>query len=177
MRCGWFVVARSLTDGMLVNRAGRGDAIAFSQLVERHYQRVCGVAATLVSNGATAQDITQAAFARSCNVMASYRTAWDFYVGTYRQVILSCFAVARGSDEGGEDKDAIRARLAALPRLTCAALALRECAGFTYHQIAYILQCRVATVQRTLAVARTTLATSRLYHTGTGTDACGRGGA
>ena len=62
-----------------------------------------------------------------------------------------------------------------LPRMHRAALALRECAGFTYHQIAHILQCRVSTVQHTLAAARTTLAASVSYRTGT--DVCGRGGA
>ena len=156
---------------MLVNRAGRGDAIAFSQLVERHYQRVSNVAAALVANGAIAQDMTQAAFARACITMTSYHTAWEFYVGLYRQVLLSCFDAASGDVAA----DGMAARLAALPRMHRAALALRECAGFTYHQIAHILQCRVSTVQHNLAQARNTLAASMVYHTGT--DACGRSGA
>jgi RNA polymerase sigma-70 factor (ECF subfamily) len=160
---------------MLVNRAGRGDAIAFSQLVERHYQRVSGVAAALVSNAALAQDVTQAAFARACNVMASYRTAWEFYVGLYRQVLLSCFAATKSGATRDIDTNGMGERLAALPPMHRAALALRECAGFTYHQIAHILQCRVHTVQHILARARATLAASVIYREDT--DVCGRGGA
>lgn len=167
------VVGRSLSDGILVNRAGRGDSIAFSQLVERHYCRAAAVAAALVGNTDSAHDVAQAAFAQTSGIIASYGCAWDFYVSLYRHVLMRGFAADR-QQSPKKRPDALAVGLAALPPMNRAALALRECAGFTYHQIAHILQCRVRTVRRMLSIARAALCTNVTCVPDV--DACGRAG-
>jgi RNA polymerase sigma-70 factor, ECF subfamily len=53
-----------LSDDELMRRAGRGDRIAFSMLVERHLPRVCAIAVRMLASPAEADDIGQEAFLR-----------------------------------------------------------------------------------------------------------------
>jgi RNA polymerase sigma-70 factor (ECF subfamily) len=54
-----------LTDARLVERARRGDAEAFEDLVRRHYRAVYAVALGVLGNPMDAEDVSQDAFVRA----------------------------------------------------------------------------------------------------------------
>jgi RNA polymerase sigma-70 factor (ECF subfamily) len=86
----------TLTDQVLVDRAKRGDEIAFSELVTRHYRRALRVAYGLLHNNDDAQDVTQDAFARVHTRLASFEGTSAFYTWLYRIVVnLSIDAIRR----------------------------------------------------------------------------------
>ena len=77
----------TLTDQVLVDRAKRGDEIAFSELVTRHYRRALRVAYGLLHNNDDAQDITQDAFARVHTRLKHFEGTSAFYTWLYRIVV------------------------------------------------------------------------------------------
>jgi RNA polymerase sigma-70 factor (ECF subfamily) len=88
--------AEPLADVVLVERAGRGDSIAFSELVNRHYPRAVRVAIGMVRNKADAEDIAQEAFARVHRKLPTFNGNSAFYTWLYRIVVnLSIDALRR----------------------------------------------------------------------------------
>lgn len=77
----------ALADAVLVERAGRGDSIAFSELVNRHYPRAVRVAFGLLDSRADAEDVVQEAFARVHRRLASFQGNSGFYTWLYRIVV------------------------------------------------------------------------------------------
>ena len=77
----------SLTDIELVERASRGDSIAFSELVSRHYQRAVRVAFGLLKNRSDAEDTVQEAFSRVYRKLDSFQGQSAFYTWLYRIVV------------------------------------------------------------------------------------------
>src|SRR6478735_9325450 len=89
-------LSEPLTDGVLVERAARGDAIAFSELVTRHYQRAVQVAYGLLHQRQDAEDVVQEAFARVYTRLPDFAGAAAFYTWLYRIVVnLSIDALRR----------------------------------------------------------------------------------
>lgn len=76
-----------LTDKVLVQRAARGDEIAFSELVNRHYRRVLRVAYGLLRDNYDAEDVVQDAFARVHVRLKDFEGASAFYTWLYRIVV------------------------------------------------------------------------------------------
>jgi len=77
----------SLPDTELVERASRGDSIAFSELVNRHYQRAVRVAFGLLKNRSDAEDTVQEAFSRVYRKLDSFKGQSAFYTWLYRIVV------------------------------------------------------------------------------------------
>lgn len=85
-----------LTDQMLVERAKRGDEIAFSELVTRHYRRVLRVAFGLLKHQSDAEDVVQDAFARVYLRIKDFEGSSAFYTWLYRIVVnLSIDAIRK----------------------------------------------------------------------------------
>jgi RNA polymerase sigma-70 factor, ECF subfamily len=84
-----------LNDKILVFRAARGDSIAFSELVNRHYCRTLGVAFGLLRNRADAEDIVQDAFARVYCRLGSFEGSSAFYTWLYRITVNLCIDYLR----------------------------------------------------------------------------------
>lgn len=76
-----------LTDQNLVVRAARGDEIAFSELVNRHYKRTLRVAYGLLKDPHDAQDVVQDAFARAHQRLSDFEGQSAFYTWLYRIVV------------------------------------------------------------------------------------------
>ena len=172
-----------LTDGVLVQRAGRGDSIAFSELVNRHYRRAMRVAYGLLRTPQDAEHVVQEAFARLHARLPDFQGASAFYTWLYRIVVnLSidsmrrrrravAVAVANNNDPAVVAPEQIpmdagvqapRRQLAArlqeafaqLPEVHQAVLLLRELEGFSYDEIAVTLQVKKGTVMSRLFHAR-----------------------
>lgn len=79
-------MSEPLTDSVLVQRASKGDAIAFSELVSRHYSRCLRVAFGLVKSRQDAEDAVQEAFARVYARLGSFQGGSAFYTWLYRIV-------------------------------------------------------------------------------------------
>ena len=77
----------SLTDRALVERAARGDGIAFSELVSRHYRRSVRVAFGILREKADAEDVVQEAFCRVYRRLATFESGASFYTWLYRIVV------------------------------------------------------------------------------------------
>ncbi len=110
-QAGRAVTSESLTDQVLVERAQRGDAIAFSELVTRHYRRAVRVAFGLLKNPDDAEDVVQDAFTRVHQRLGDFAGASAFYTWLYRIVVnLSIDALRRRPRERRVDLEAESAR-------------------------------------------------------------------
>jgi RNA polymerase sigma-70 factor (ECF subfamily) len=65
----------TVTDGLLLKRAGRGDAAAFRLLVDRHLPAVLAIARRMLNGDVEAEDVAQEAFLRL------WRSAGELDVG------------------------------------------------------------------------------------------------
>lgn len=100
-----------LNDRVLVERAARGDGIAFSELVHRHYRRALRVAFGLLKDTQDAEDVVQDAFARVYVRLARFEGASAFYTWLYRIVVnLSIDAIRRRRRERRVDVENEQAR-------------------------------------------------------------------
>ncbi len=100
-----------LTDQVLVERAKKGDEIAFSELVTRHYRRALRVAYGLLRNNDDAQDVTQDAFARVHARLRDFEGSSAFYTWLYRIVVnLSIDAIRKRRRERRADLSEEEAR-------------------------------------------------------------------
>jgi RNA polymerase sigma-70 factor (ECF subfamily) len=77
-------------DTELVQRAQRGDEIAFEQLVRRHQRYVFNVACRVLNDYAEAEDITQEAFVRAWRGLPGFRGQARFTTWIYRIVHNLC---------------------------------------------------------------------------------------
>ncbi|MCC6214482.1 MAG: sigma-70 family RNA polymerase sigma factor [Polyangiaceae bacterium] len=73
-------------DRCLVERAQRGDDLAFRELVERHQRRAFVVAVTLVRDEHDAREIVQEAFLRAHRNLAAFGGTSAFFTWLYRIV-------------------------------------------------------------------------------------------
>lgn len=80
-------MSEPLTDQVLVQRATRGDEIAFSELVNRHYRRAMRVAYGLLKDRHDAEDVVQDAFARVHLRLKDFEGTSAFYTWLYRIVV------------------------------------------------------------------------------------------
>jgi len=153
-----------LTDSLLLQRAGRGDAIAFSELTSRHYHRAVRIAFGMLGEIVPAEDLVQEAFARIGEILPSLSTAQAYYIALYRAVVVLSVDFARDSKPRPLDEAAaaripewLRGVLEELPLLHRAALLLRELEGFSYDALAATLRLRRSVISRAIAQARMAL--------------------
>ncbi len=145
-------------EGMLAERARRGDRQALAELFERHYAGVLTLAQRLLRNPEAARDAAQEAFVRALAQLKqydwTYRLApWLFKVLVNfirdqkrrgdRSVELDPDALPSGATGDAlvreEDLDRIRAEMQELPEETRLALLLHLQEGLSGPEIAYAL--------------------------------------
>lgn len=169
----------------LIERAKKGDARAFSVLVERYQRRVVGVALAVVHNQEDALELAQETFVRAYENLGKFESRSSFSTWLYR--IAANLAIDFRRREGrrtvlrGEDAEKEFDRLPstsgdafgemsrrelnqrlnnALKELTPehrAAILLREVEGLSYDEISEVLQCPRGTVMSRLHYARNRL--------------------
>ena len=164
-------------DLALVRRAIKGDDRAFDLLVLKYQSRVISTVFKYVKEKHLAEDIAQEAFIKSYKSLDSFREESSFYTWVYRIAVNTAknYIVSSKRREeiimtdlsednnyypekpdidspqdilnASELRDLIFATLSSLGEETRTALSLREFDGFSYEQIAEIVNCPVGTVR------------------------------
>lgn len=83
------------TDEALVQRARAGDREAFTQLIERHYDRIYRVGARVLNDTAAAEDLAQEVCVGLVAKLASFRGASLFTTWLYRLVVNAALDALR----------------------------------------------------------------------------------
>src|SRR6476619_571721 len=174
-------VAPPMVDDAVIRRAQRGDAAAFAQIVETFQTPIFNYVLRLVRDHGLAEDLTQEIFLRVYQRLGrfSFRskfTTWLFQVAKNRVVdeLRSRdrrpqatteleYAPLHGVDPPVErlaTMDALGRAVEALPLDLRMSLLLRDITGFTYEEIAEILETTLSTVKWRIYQARETVAAS-----------------
>jgi len=80
----------TLTDRELVEKAQKGDELAFEELVHRYQERLYWVAFSMVGNAEEARDISQEAFVRVFKSLDRYNPRYNFYTWLYQIAVNIC---------------------------------------------------------------------------------------
>ncbi len=166
-------------DRDLVTRYLDGDKSAFSELVKRHKNLIYNLAFRLVGIAEEAEDLTQEIFIRLLDKVSMWRGEAKFSTWLYRLAMNHCRDHLRrrhletsdmnetlsdphpGPAQETETREVRRHIENALMKLTIdfrAVVYLRDVRGFSYSEIASILEIELGTVKSRLARGRLSLA-------------------
>ncbi len=160
-------------DFLLIKRYIGGDKDCFEELVKRHWRRAMDIAYQIIGDYEDAKDISQETFIKIFHSIYAFRFEASFSTWLYRIVVNLCKNYLRKKKpyllenpekledipsslnfeekiEIGEIKEAIN-RLKEPYRLC---LILKEIEGFSYKEIAKILDCPIGTVMSRLNMGR-----------------------
>jgi RNA polymerase sigma-70 factor (ECF subfamily) len=168
-------------DWVLVQRAQRGDQDAFAALVTRHQRYVYNLAYRLLRDGREAEDLAQEAFLRAWRGLDSFRGDAKFTTWLYRIVANLCHNRLDGLrrellDLSVDDCDLVQAlshtkeppvlfetaernaflhqQVAALPTKYQLVVSLFYLQGFSYQEMAQVLEVPLGTVKTHLFSTR-----------------------
>jgi len=176
----------------LIQRAGRGDAYAFEQLMTAHESRMYAVALRMCGNREDAQDCLQEAMLRVYRSLTGFKGQSSFSTWVYRITMNSCLDELRRrksrsaasldamlengfapSDEGdtpeesslrSEQKRVIEKAIARLPEDMRSAIILRDIQGCSYDEIAKALGANVGTIKSRISRGREKLRAALSEH-------------
>lgn len=149
-----------MTDDALIQRILDGDADAYAQLVDRHYDRCARVAVRILGNREDAEEAIQDAFLRAYKALGDYEDRERFAAWLTRILVNQCRTVlarsrrreelfvdldvrqmerifGEGTDDGAEWTDLDRALLQ-LPIEQREAIVLRYADDLTYEEMTKI---------------------------------------
>ena len=165
-------------DEDLMLAAGRGDSLAFEEIVRRHQRAAWNVAWRFLGDAEEAEDVVQDAFLNLLQAAARYRPAAPFRSYLFRIVTRLCLDRARKKHPiytyalpdvadpaptaseallAAERAQAVRQALDSLPANQRMAVILKYYEGLSYADIAASMGVSVKAVERLLARARDTL--------------------
>jgi RNA polymerase sigma-70 factor (ECF subfamily) len=181
----------------LIARSRGGDTRAFDLLVETYQDRVYDLAYRITGHHADAQDAAQDAFVKAYLALRAFRSDASFLTWLHRIAVNAALDAIRRrpptksdvADPAGascdpladraervETRERIHRAIAALPAEQRAVIVLRDVQGWSYEEIAAIVEIPVGTVRSRLARGREALrsaladlatAESRAYAGGT----------
>ncbi len=169
-------------DGLLLRRAQNGDAQAFDELMSPHEKRIYALCLRMSGNREDALDCAQEAMLRVWRALHTYRKQASFSTWMYRIATNTCLDMLRKkktrpsvsldalTDMGFSPTDPVgdpvtqaessaRKRTLAegiglLPPDMRAALILRDVQGFSYEEVAAILDTPLGTIKSRINRAR-----------------------
>lgn len=164
-------------DGWLVGKARGGDVDAFEALVRRHRTQVYRIALRILGDPHDAQDVTQDVFIQVWTALASFVGGSTFSTWLYRITVnrslnhrqrrrVTLPLPEHDPPAGTGPADVVIARqrvkataraVASLPADQRAVFVLHQMEGFSYPEVAAILNLPEATVRGRLARARRAL--------------------
>ena len=157
----------------LIGRCLAGDSSAFEPLVERYHRPLFRVAARFLGDRDQAQDVTQTAFLKAYQALATCDRGRRFFSWIYRIVVNECLNTLRarrptqalhesmaapGTEadpiEADETRQRVRRALLQLPEAQRDVIVLRHFTELSYGQIAVALGIPEKTVKSRLFSAR-----------------------
>ena len=164
----------------LIENARNGDRSAFSELVRRHYTTVTQVVTRMCGDASLAEDATQEAFLRAWLKLPTYQPRAPLRNWLVKIAMNACLDILRRHEaepigdedtalfqDGSQNPEAvlvekemtamIQQAVRSLPSAARSVLVLREYSGFSYQEIAGILDIPIGTVMSRLNYARTRL--------------------
>ncbi|MGH8233001.1 MAG: RNA polymerase sigma factor [Rhodanobacteraceae bacterium] len=165
------------TDAELVIRCSGGDRHAFDAILGRYERQLFGAAFRILHDREDAFDVTQTAFMRAYEHLDRYDPGQSFQTWLYRIAVNAAVDLARSrhpqdalsdeiTDQGigpeveamHEQRDVvIQAALMELKTEYRTVIVLKHLQGFSYEEIAEVLECPVKTVKSRLFTARQAL--------------------
>lgn len=172
------------TDDMtLVAQAVKGDTSAFEKLMEHHEGRIYAIALRMCGNREDALDCAQEAMLRIYHALDRFKGQSSFATWVYRITMNSCLdelrkrkvraatsldtmlesgwaPAALDSDQPevqalrSEQRENIQAAIASLPEDMRAVIVLRDIQGFSYEQIADMLDANIGTIKSRISRGR-----------------------
>ena len=170
-------VPAALFEMQLVERARKGDAGAYDEIMRRHGKRLYGLAASMVGNPADAEDVVQETFLGAYKQLGSFEGRSSLKTWLTRICVLQVSKLYRsrkvrrtsplGRDVPGGHEPAVSSPVSQADRRADVAamlnslspehrevLVLRELQGFSYKEIADALGVPQGTVESRLFRAR-----------------------
>lgn len=162
-------------DELLLRRACKGDVQAFEELMQSHESRIYAIALRMMGNREDAQDCAQEAMVRIYRAMGSFKGQSALATWIYRITMNTCLDELRRrkarkvtsldslvdngwspTDTGDtpeehglrvEKQNALNQAIQSLPDDMRAAIILRDVKGYSYDEIASILDANVGTIK------------------------------
>ena len=171
-----------MNEEKLIDRAARGDAAAFNELLGAYEKKMYAVCLRMSGNHEDAQDCLQETMLRVYRAISGFKGQSTFSTWLYRVAMNTCLDELRkkrnrtstsldGLLEAGwspsdefdtperhalnrEKSAEIRRVIAELPEDMRAAIVLRDVQGFSYDEIAKILEANVGTIKSRISRGR-----------------------
>jgi len=167
-----------------VRKAKSGDQAAFEELVREHQTRIYNICLRTMGNPEDALDMAQETLLKAWRALPTFQGTSSLSTWLYRVAVNTCLdelrrrkkaqqvSVEALAESGWEPEDPdsaekldaalrkglLQEALASLPDEYRAALVLRDVQGFSYEEIAEILDCPIGTVRSRLNRARRQMA-------------------
>ena len=167
---------------LLLRRACKGDVQAFEELMQSHESRIYAIALRMMGNREDAQDCAQEAMVRIYRAMGSFKGQSALATWIYRITMNTCLDELRRrkarkvtsldslvdngwspTDTGDtpeehglrvEKQNALNQAIQSLPDDMRAAIILRDVKGYSYDEIASILDANVGTIKSRISRGR-----------------------
>ena len=171
-----------MEESRLIQRAGEGDASAFNALMGMHERRMYAVALRMCGNPEDAQDCLQEAMLRIYRAINGFKAQSSFSTWVYRITMNTCLDELRRRknrpntsldglydagwspvDPGttpeksaliGDMRRQLQAFIRELPEDMRAAIVLRDIEGYSYDEIASMLDTNVGTIKSRISRGR-----------------------
>lgn len=165
----------------LIQKAARGDEVAFEQLVKEHQNLVYNAALRLCGNREDAMDISQETFIKAWRALGKFRFECSFSTWIYRIAVntakdymkkensmphgveiseIGDVSTDDSPDEATIKNDRVNALKSAMDKLSLEhkeIIALRDIEGYSYEEIASMLSLEGGTVKSRINRARSAL--------------------
>ena len=171
-----------MEESKLIQRASGGDVAAFNALMGDHERRMYAVALRICGNPEDAQDCLQEAMLRVYRAISGFKAQSSFSTWVYRITMNTCLDELRkrknrpntsldglldsgwSPQDGGESPEGhamrgemhrqLQSYIGELPEDMRAAIVLRDIQGFSYEEIARMLDANVGTVKSRISRGR-----------------------
>ena len=177
------VPLQAKNDEVLIILVHQGEHAAFRVLVERYQERIRNLIYSIFHEPGIVDDLSQEVFIKAYEALHQFRFQSSFYTWVYRIAVnksrdelrkrkvrrwFSLQSLLESSDkelgakivaepQDNELQDLLGAALKSLPEKHRIAVVLKDVDGFSYEEIAEIMECEIGTVKSRLSRARAML--------------------
>lgn len=171
------------SDEVLITLVHQGEHAAFRVLVERYQERIRNLIYSIFHEPGVVDDLSQEVFIKAYEALHQFRFQSSFYTWLYRIAVnksrdelrkrkvrrwFSLQSMMESSDKelgakivaeppDNELQELLAAGLKSLPEKYRIAVILKDVDGFSYEEIAEIMECEIGTVKSRLSRARAML--------------------